>query len=80
MEYKKRGKSMNDKTGMTECPYCKCQEYYTKSKITGIVNCYERFDGKEADNGEMYQGTSTKLASKYAYCTNCGKKLFKVTE
>lgn len=33
----------------------------------------------EADNGEMYDTLRTTVG-KYAYCSNCGKRLFKMSE
>ncbi|WP_110954759.1 hypothetical protein [Anaerosinus massiliensis] len=65
---------------MTECPHCGHDKYYTKARISGVVYYKERFDGEEVDNFDVYDGTSTKLISKYAYCDNCGKKLFKVSD
>lgn len=64
---------------MEECPYCGNEEYYTKDYMYGMVRYMQRFDGKEADNGDMYSLLRQKLG-KYAYCFKCDKRLFKIKE
>ncbi|WP_259556533.1 hypothetical protein [Clostridium botulinum] len=39
-----------------------------------------RFDGKEADNGHMHGNAEYKNTSKYAWCQECGKRLFKLED
>ncbi len=39
-----------------------------------------RFDGKEAENGSMYENSDWKNRSKYAWCAKCHKRLFKLEE
>lgn len=65
---------------MKECPYCGCGSYYTKYTLSGFSVFIENFDGSEADNGSMYEGANHKLKSKYAFCFQCNKKLFKVEQ
>ena len=59
-----------------KCPYCCYDEFMTKEYISGYTHYYYRFDGDEADNGEMYEDTTMRPVGVYAYCAKCGKKLF----
>lgn len=69
---------MNDKFPMKECPNCGNDEIYIKSKIIGECLYNIKLDGShDAYNGEMYDYTHLKPMSKYAYCNECGKRLFK---
>lgn len=63
-----------------ECPYCGSEEYYIKQSYTGKCNYFLRFDGKEAENGEMWENSQFKNISKYAWCRECGKKGVKMYE
>lgn len=60
-----------------KCPYCGCEEFYINEYISGRMRYYLRFDGNEADNGAMYEGTTTRPIGVYAYCAECRKRLFK---
>ncbi|WP_026884287.1 hypothetical protein [Clostridium akagii] len=62
------------------CPYCGSEEYYIKQSYTGTCNYNIRFDGKVAENGEMWEEAQFKNTSKYAWCNECDKKLFKIDE
>lgn len=62
------------------CPYCGSEEYYIRQSFKGTCNYYIRFDGKETDNGSMYENSSYKNISKYAWCSKCGKRLFKLED
>ena len=64
----------------SECPYCGSEEFYTKQKVSGKVTYIQRFDGEDADNGEMYDMIRHKTVGKYAYCLECNKRLFKVID
>ena len=55
---------------LTECPFCGGTQFYTKGRITGKSIYFERFDGEEADNGEMYESTDFITEGK-AYCESC---------
>ncbi|RXZ84607.1 hypothetical protein EBB07_00905 [Paenibacillaceae bacterium] len=64
---------------MKECSHCKSDEgYYEKYTASGETVFYHNFDGSEADNGEMHEGLTYKLRSKFAFCRNCEKKLFRL--
>lgn len=60
------------------CPYCGSIEYYIKQSYKGTGNYHIRFDGEEAENGEYYENSSYKNTSKYAWCSECHKKLFEL--
>lgn len=63
-----------------ECPYCGCDTYYTKEYYSGHCYIHERFDGKLADNFDMYEGAIHKKTSKYAFCADCHEKIAKYEE
>jgi hypothetical protein len=63
-----------------KCPYCDSEEgYYIKEKVAGAIHFKTKFDGTESDNSDMYDHLEHK-SSKSAYCVNCHKRLFKVSE
>lgn len=60
------------------CPKCGSDEgYYTKDYAYGNIRTNHKFDGSIADNTEMYMYLEHKMG-KYAYCSSCGKRIFKV--
>lgn len=65
---------------ITECPYCYSKEYYIKQSFKGTCYFRVRFDDKETDNSDMYDNTQYRNISKYAYCSSCNKKLFKIDD
>lgn len=66
---------------LEECPYCGNDQYATKERIYGIIFHNQTFkENEEAENGEMYETSSTTLASKYYYCEQCFKKIAKIPE
>ena len=63
-----------------KCPHCHSDEgYYTKSTYKGKGIFRFNFDGSEAENGDMYDGL-VETQSKYVYCLNCDKRLFKTED
>lgn len=64
-----------------QCPKCGNDEIYIKARISGDTLYNYKLDGSNnADNSEMYGNTTMARLSKYAYCNNCNKKLFKITD
>jgi hypothetical protein len=63
---------------MKRCPSCGSEEYYIKQSFKGTCNYVLRFDGKEADNSETHDNTEYRNVSKYAWCNECNKRLFKL--
>lgn len=62
------------------CPFCGHDEYYTKQYVYGSLRCNERFDGQEAENGEMYESLNCGNFSGRAYCSNCDRYLGNVVK
>lgn len=62
------------------CPYCGSEEYIIKQHYFGDGEYYLRFDGKEADNSEFHANAEYRNTSKYAWCAECRKRLFKLEE
>lgn len=64
------------------CPYCGNSEFFIKQRYSGQCEYNMRFDMNNGDveNGEMYTYASFKTVGKYAYCNNCRKRLFPVSE
>ncbi len=63
------------------CPYCGNDEFFIKQSYKGTCEYNMRFDlDYNVENGEMYENASFKTTSKYAYCNNCRKRLFNVSE
>lgn len=60
-----------------ECPYCGCEEYIFMQKISGSGRYFLRYDGKVAENGEMYEGLKHIYIGKFAYCAECDKRVFR---
>lgn len=67
---------------MKECPYCGDDEFYIRQSFSGTCNYYMRFDMNNTDveNSEMHQNATYKDLTKYAYCSNCDKRLFLIEE
>ncbi len=63
-----------------KCPHCGSEEYIIKQRYSGICHYGMRFDGKEANNGEMWESASFRNTSEYAWCRECGKRLFKLED
>ena len=57
------------------CPFCGCDEFYTKEYVFGAIKYAERFDGKEAHNEELYDYLNTRNYNGRVYCRNCCKFL-----
>ncbi|MET3658358.1 hypothetical protein [Sporosarcina psychrophila] len=63
-----------------KCPHCASnEEFYSKLTITGSTVLYHNYDGSDAENSGLYDGLNEKQ-SKYAYCSNCHKRLFGMSE
>ena len=61
-------------TELENCPFCGCEEYFEKSRLTGYVQYFIRFDGEETDNSNMYDTTRTMPNGK-VYCGECERYL-----
>ncbi len=59
---------------MDKCPHCGFEEYYKKVTIRGKSSFSYRFDGGEAENGDLHQTIEYK-EGKTMFCVGCDKKL-----
>lgn len=62
-----------------ECPYCGCEDYYHHQFMSGSGVYYSRFDGDntKVENGDIHGCLSYTPTGKFAYCNDCGKKVFR---
>ncbi|MGN5650409.1 hypothetical protein [Bacillus sp. Brlt_9] len=68
------------KAPIERCPHCDSDcGYYTKLQIYGSSFSRYNFDGSEGENSDCYDGLNHK-EGKVAYCIDCNKKLFKLSE
>lgn len=64
-----------------ECPDCGNDEFYVKQRVSGVIRYNYRLDGiMDTYNSEYIDHLKHTTISKYAYCNNCNKRLFKITE
>lgn len=66
-----------DNPPFTQCPFCGSEDFFIKEHISGPVHMKFRFDGEVADNGDMYEGTTTTETGVFAYCSGCRKRIFR---
>lgn len=69
---------MEIRNDIKQCPYCGGETYYIKQSYKGTCDYNLRFDGKDAENGSMWENANFKNISKYAWCSECNKRLFKI--
>lgn len=62
---------------MTKCPYCGHDEFYYRQTISGTGRMYIRGDGRDADNGDMYENVGSTPIGKFVYCAQCEKRVFR---
>lgn len=66
---------------MSSCPKCDNDEFYVKQNVSGTIDYNYKLDGsRDAYNGDYIDHLRYKTISKYAYCNNCNKRLFKITD
>lgn len=72
---------MNEKIApIKECPYCgSIDGFFTKQQAHGTCIMHHNFDGSECDNSDYYDYLEC-TGGTYAYCINCKKRLFKMSE
>ncbi len=64
---------------LTECPLCGGDEYYVIAKPIGTITTRFHYDGRDADNTEMYANLCEK-PQKFVYCSNCQVKIARNNE
>ena len=60
-----------------ECPYCGYDEFYYNQHMVGDGYVYCRYDGKETSNYDMHESLRYTVQGKFAYCSNCRKRVFR---
>lgn len=66
------------KAPISECPHCGDSEgYFVKVYLSGRSHTRYTWDGEYGDNEDMYDSLNAKVG-KYAYCTDCEKRLFRM--
>lgn len=65
---------------LSSCKHCGSTEgYYVKVQISGSAIYRYSFDQSEQENGDLHDHLSYKY-SKFAYCLDCNKRLFKLSD
>jgi hypothetical protein len=69
------------KAPIDKCPHCGSDNgFYTKDTVkAGHLRYFYNYDGEEADNGDMWDSVRVEQG-KYAYCNECHKRLFPITD
>ena len=65
---------------VSECPNCGGKMITIKQKISGTGEYYVDLETGEIESSELHSGLLYRNIGKYATCTDCGKKLFKVDD
>lgn len=66
-----------EKLPIKKCPYCGSEEFYINQRVSGKVKYHYRFNGEEGENGELHEPLLYTDIGKFAYCTECGKRVFR---
>ena len=65
---------------ITECPYCGSGTIKIKQHISGDGEYYVDLASGEVEGSELHSYLRYKNTHKYALCTDCGKRLFKIDD
>lgn len=65
---------------ISECPHCGGHTITIKQYIHGYGEYYVDLETGEIESTESHNNLKYKNTGKYAVCTDCGKRLFKVDE
>lgn len=63
---------------ISKCPYCGGKEIVIKQYMHGYGEYYVDLETGDIDATELHSGLRYRNTGKYAICTDCGKRLFKV--
>lgn len=63
---------------ITECPRCGSTCFTVKQRISGTGEYYVDMEKQEIDSTELHTNLRYTNVNKYAICTDCGKRLFKI--
>lgn len=70
---------MMEEYPVKKCKNCGGVDFYVRQRISGYGTYYDTLDGSEADNSDLHNNLSYKTISKYAYCADCKKRMFRIT-
>lgn len=65
---------------VSECPYCGGHTITIRQSISGYGEYYVDLETGEIESTELHNNLKYKNTGKYAVCTDCGKRLFKVDD
>ncbi|MCM1264489.1 MAG: hypothetical protein NC313_17390 [Butyrivibrio sp.] len=63
-----------------KCPKCGGTVFTVGQRISGYGEYYVDMETGEVESTELHQGLTYKNVRKYAICTDCGKRLFKIDD
>ena len=63
-----------------QCPNCEGKSFTVKQYIHGYGEYYVDLGTGEIESTELHSGLFYKNSGKYAICTDCGKRLFKIDD
>lgn len=70
---------MNGEYFMRKCPHCGNGEFKVKCRIKGLCEYKVNLDGQsKSDNSNIINNLNFVVLSRCAYCSKCGKRLFKL--
>ncbi len=69
---------INKKFPIKECPKCGSKTFTVRQYIHGYGEYYVNLDDGEVESTELHSNLYYKNSGKYAVCTDCGKRLFKI--
>lgn len=61
-----------------KCPKCGNTSFTVKQRISGIGEYYVDLESGDVDGTELHSGCRYTNINKYAICSDCGKRLFKI--
>ena len=68
----------NFKFPISKCPKCGGTTFTVKQRISGIGEYYVDLETGEIEAPELHSKCRYTNMNKYAICTDCGKRLFKI--
>ena len=71
---------INKNFPIKECPKCDGKMFTVKQYIHGYGEYYVNLDNWEIESTELHDNLFYKNSGKYAICTDCGKRLFRIDD
>ena len=63
-----------------KCPRCGGTMFTVRQRISGNGEYYVDMETGEIESTELHSGLTYRNTGKYAVCTDCGKRLFKIDD